>query len=484
MFTKTLRTLCALVCVALVAGCAQPYPKVEPDFESNWQPQRYQAEVALLASAPEAFAKRIQLVRQAQSSIDMTYFDWEQDTLGVLLLSEIKFAANRGVKVRLTLDDLMVFDAKWLAELDSHDNIEIRIFNPFDSRKSGWLGRAIDFSSHQNRLDNRLHEKYFNVDHTHMILGGRNIGSDYFGYNKHANFFDLDVLFKGEVIVAFDANYQNLWNSTHVTPIRELIEVEENHQYVDFYTTMAKVNKDNKQVIKNVYTHVANLKQPDFIQTEVTPVFDSLQKLENNKPYFRTRAERSINKELRSANKVVISTPYIVPTQGKFTVIEKLREQGTDVTLLTNSSASNDSGFIPAYYEQHRITLLEKGVNLYEYKDTALNEDHFYHGDTYYHNKALIIDDKLSFIGSSNFDPRSDFLNLEFGLFIHSEAFAAQLEEYLFGDKALFWDVTLDDQGNPIWSSGNESTADNPNYGAWHEITDRIFRKMDGEFEL
>ncbi|MCR9663939.1 MULTISPECIES: phospholipase D-like domain-containing protein [Vibrio harveyi group] len=481
MFAKTLRTLCALLCVA---GCAQPYPKVEADFESNWQAQSYHAEVALLASAPEAFAKRVQLVRQAKSSIDMTYFDWEQDTLGILLLSEIKFAANRGVKVRLTLDDLMVFNEKWLAELDSHENIEIRIFNPFDSRKTGWLGRAINFSSNQERLDNRLHEKYFNVDHTHMILGGRNIGSDYFGYNKDANFFDLDVLFKGEVIQAFNANYQKLWTSEHVTPIRDLIKVSDDHRYINFYTTMAKVNKENKAVIENVYNHVESLVQPDFVPAEVTPVFDSLQKLVNNKPYFRKRAERSINAALSSAKKIVISTPYIVPTQGKFNIIDQLRTQGTHVTLLTNSSASNDSGFIPAYYQQHRIELLEKGVELYEYKDTARNEDHFYHGDTYYHNKALIFDYKLSFIGSSNFDPRSDFLNIEFGVFIQSEAFAQHLEAYLLGDESLFWHVTLDEQDKPIWSSPEKSTTDNPNYGSWDELKDWIFRKMDWEFEL
>lgn len=484
MFNKTLRTLCVLLCVAFVAGCAQPYPKVEPDFESDWQAQNYHAEVALLASAPEAFARRIQLVRNAKSSIDMTYFDWEKDTLGILLLSEIKFAANRGVKVRLTLDDLMVFNEKWLAELASHENIEIRIFNPFDSRKIGWLGRAINFASNQDRLDNRLHEKYFNVDHTNMILGGRNIGSDYFGYNKKANFFDLDVLFQGDVIKAFDANYNYTWNSKHVTPIQELIKVDENHRYADFYKAMAKANKGNKPVIQDVYDQVAKLKQPDLISAEVTPVFDSLKKLENNKPYFRTRAERTIKAELNAAKNVIISTPYMVPTQGKFSVIEQLEKQGTEVTILTNSSASNDSGFIPAYYQKHRITLLNKGVDLYEYKDTAHNEDHFYHGDTFYHNKALIFDDRLSFIGSSNFDPRSDFLNLEFGLFIRSDAFAKHLQEYLLGDKDLFWKVTLDEQGEPLWSSPSETSVDNPNYGAGHELTDWIFRKMGAEFEL
>ncbi|MDG2898319.1 phospholipase D-like domain-containing protein, partial [Vibrio parahaemolyticus] len=207
--------------------------------EANWQTTQHQADVYLIPTAPEAFARRVELVRNAQQSIDMTYFSWESDTLGLMLLNELKHAADRGVQVRLTLDDLLVFNEKWLADLSAHNNIQIRLFNPFDSRKSGWIGRAINFSTHQQRLDNRLHEKYFNVDHQWMILGGRNIGNDYFGYSRKANFFDMDVLFKGSIIQAFDQNYQQLWHSKHVTPIENIVKVNPN------YSAFAKaVNKE------------------------------------------------------------------------------------------------------------------------------------------------------------------------------------------------------------------------------------------------
>ncbi|MGR2949386.1 phospholipase D family protein [Vibrio vulnificus] len=483
MFPNALRALLIFTFSTLLVGCAQPYPEVEPDFEANWQTTQHQADVYLIPTAPEAFARRVELVRNAQQSIDMTYFSWESDTLGLMLLNELKHAADRGVQVRLTLDDLLVFNEKWLADLSAHNNIQIRLFNPFDSRKSGWIGRAINFSTHQQRLDNRLHEKYFNVDHQWMILGGRNIGNDYFGYSRKANFFDMDVLFKGSIIQAFDQNYQQLWHSKHVTPIENIVKVNPN--YSAFAKAVNKEEIDRNIILAEVEKQVKQLTSPNFITAQVTPVFDSLKKLENNKPYFRKRAERQVWQQITTANKAVISTPYVVPGNNGFAFIDTLMKQNTDVTLMTNSSASNDSGFIPAYYEEHRQTLLDKGVHILEYKNKAKNDDHYFHADTYYHNKTVILDDRLTYIGSSNFDPRSDFLNVEFGVLIQSETFAEHVMHYLTRQQdELFWQVSRDGQGQTQWQSMNETHTKNPNYGWWHKGPNWIFKKLNGEFEL
>ncbi|HHF3266075.1 phospholipase D family protein [Vibrio alginolyticus] len=483
MFPNALRALLIFTFSVLLVGCAQPYPQIEPDFEANWQTTQHQAEVYLIPTAPEAFARRVELVRNAQQSIDMTYFSWESDTLGLMLLNELKQAADRGVQVRLTLDDLLVFNEKWLADLSAHDNIQIRLFNPFDSRKSGWIGRAVNFSTHQQRLDNRLHEKYFNVDHQWMILGGRNIGDDYFGYSRKANFFDMDVLFKGNIIRAFDQNYQQLWDSEHVTPIENIVNVTPN--YSAFTKALNKGEKNKSIILAEVEKQVKHLTSPDFIAAQVTPVFDSLNKLENNKPFFRKRAEHQVWQQITSASKAVISTPYVVPSDGEFAFINTLMEQKADITLMTNSSASNDSGFIPAYYEEHRQTLLDKGVHILEYKNQAKNDDHYFHADTYYHNKTVILDDRLTYIGSSNFDPRSDFLNVEFGVLVQSEAFAEHVMHYLNRQQdELFWRVSRDGQGQTQWQSMNEIHTKNPNYGGWHKAPNWIFKKLNGEFEL
>ncbi|MFA0484563.1 phospholipase D family protein [Vibrio sp. 10N.222.55.B11] len=485
MTLSKLKTACTIMLIALVTGCAQPYPDVEPDFEANWQSTEHQAEVYLIPSAPEAFARRIDLVRQAKHSIDMTYFSWENDTLGLMLLNELKHAADRDVAVRLTLDDLLVFNDKWLAELDSHANIEIRLFNPFESRKAGWIGRAFNFSTHQKQLDNRLHEKYFNVDHHSMILGGRNIGDDYFGYSESANFFDMDVLFKGDVIAAFDRNYQALWNSEHVVPIQERIKIKEKEQYQAFTKALNKGEKNQALITSEVERQIKSLNQPKFISASVTPVFDSLEKLNDNKPYFRQRIEHLMKQKVPTPSKVIISTPYMVPSDNKFVFVDALRESEAEVTLLTNSSASNDSGFVPAYYEKHRETLLDKGVSIYEYKSQAINDEHYFHVDTYYHNKTVILDERVTYIGSSNFDPRSDFLNVEFGVLVDSEEFAKQVTHYLTRQKEeLFWAVSREQSGDTIWASEEQIHTKNPNYSSWNKVPDWLFRKMNGEFEL
>lgn len=485
MNSSHLHVLMMALLSAILTGCAQPYPKVEKDFETNWQSQSYSAQVYLLPNASQAYAQRVALIRGAKSSIEMTYFSWDKDALGLMLLDEIKQAADRGVKVRLILDDLLVFNEKWLAELNQHHYIEIKIFNPFNSRKTGWLGRAVNFSRHQKKLDNRLHEKYFNVDHEYMILGGRNIGESYFGYSQQANFFDMDTLFKGSVIAAFAAHYQTIWGSIYTVDIANLIHTKQGNSYVSFNKSLNKVHKKKALVLTDVSQQIEALITPEYMDVKVTPIFDSLQKLEDNKPYFRMRAQRTIQRNIENAKQVVISTPYFVPTQGHFEVIDQLEKNQAQVTLLTNSSSSNDSGFIPAYYEQHRGRLLDKGVNIYEYKDDAVNDDHFYHVDTYYHNKTIIFDTNVTFIGSSNFDPRSDFLNMELGVFIEGEAFAQQVSDYLLQDKAAFyWHVFRDSDNSIKWQSGDLLYRDNPNYGKWHELPNWLYRKMDAEMEL
>ncbi|WP_373875525.1 phospholipase D family protein [Vibrio agarivorans] len=485
MYFSRFHALMALAFSILVTGCASPYPHVEEDFQTDWQSQEYNAQVHLLPSAPEALARRIDLVRHAQQNIDLTYFSWDKDTVGLMLVDELVKAADRGVQVRIVLDDLLVFNEKWLAEADQHDNIQIKLFNPFGSRKMGWLGRAPNFMLNQQTLDHRLHEKYFNVDHHTMILGGRNIGDAYFGYSNSANFFDMDTLFKGDIITPFADNYQALWDSEHVQPISTQIKVKAGAQYKVLNKALSKSKRKHPGVVMDIENNIRRLKPLEMIDVVATPVFDSLDKLNDQQPYFRSRAENTIKTELEAAKQVTISTPYIVPSQNKFDVIEQLTEQGTEVSLFTNSSASNDSLFIPAYYKQHRQTLLDMGVDIHEYRDQAVNEDHFFHVDTYYHNKTLIVDDKLTYIGSSNFDPRSDFLNVEFGVFIQSEAFAKDVHHYLTKQQStLYWHVTRDDEGKTTWESNAEIHSKDPNYGSWHKVPDWIFKKMDGEFEL
>ncbi|TMX31713.1 phospholipase [Vibrio rotiferianus] len=473
-----------LVLTSMAMGCASSVPEVSSDFERSWQASHFKADAYLIPTAPEALARRIVMVREAQHSLDMTYFSWDKDTVGLMLLNEVKLAADRGVRVRLTLDDLLVFNEKWLAEVAQHEYIDIRIFNPFASRRMGWMGRSFDFVMQKQKRDHRLHEKYFNVDHQMMILGGRNIGNAYFGYSREGNFFDMDVLFRGDVIEAFADNYQSMWDSEFVTPIEEVIKAKPADDYPLFSQALSTAQQD-REVVDAITDSIEKLVEAKFTSVMTTPVFDSTDKLLDNQPYFRRRLEHTLQVPLERAEHVMISTPYPIAIQGEFRVIDQLKEQGTSVSLVTNSLSSNDSAFIPAYYESYREQLLDSGVNIYEYKDRALNDDHHFHVQTYYHNKTVIVDSLQTYIGSSNFDPRSDFLNIEFGVVVESSQFAQQVHDYILNQKqGLFWRVERDDSNQTQWIAEESRVSESPNYGAEKAIPSWLFRQIPIELEL
>jgi putative cardiolipin synthase len=268
-------------------------------------------------------------------------------------------------------------------------------------------------------------------------------------------------------------------------PIQERIQIQETEQYQAFTKALNKGEKNKALITSEVERQIKSLNQPKFISASVTPVFDSLEKLNDNKPYFRQRTEHLMKQKVATPTKAIISTPYMVPSDNQFVFVDALRENQAEVTLLTNSSASNDSGFVPAYYEKHRETLLDKGVSIYEYKSQAINDDHYFHVDTYYHNKTVILDDRFTYIGSSNFDPRSDFLNVEFGVLIDNEEFAKQVTHYLTRQKEeLFWEVSRAQSGETTWVSGEQKQTKNPDYSSWNKLPDWLFRKINGEFEL
>ncbi|WP_394131733.1 phospholipase D family protein [Shewanella maritima] len=472
-----------IIVSVVIQACTLSYPDIDDDFEQQWTAATYQANAYVIPSAPEALATRITMIREANATIDMTYFSWDKDTVGLVLMNELLIAAERGVKVRLTLDDLLVFNENWLASVASHPNIQIKIFNPFKSRKSGWAGRIFDFAIHQKKLDHRLHEKYFNVDHQQMILGGRNIGDAYFGFSQKGNFFDMDVLFTGELISAFADNYEQLWQGDYAVPIDELIMIKQ-PGYDEFYHELTKVLNQNQPVVDAIYHAVANLVDAELIAVHATPIFDSVAKLTNNKPYFRSRLEHEASIHLTDASSVTISTPYAIKDEHYFSTISKLAAQQTEVTLVTNSAKSNDSAFIPAYYEQYREELLDKQVNIFEYKANAENKDHFYHEQTYYHNKAVIIDEQVSYVGSSNFDPRSDYLNIEFGVLIESAKIAKAINSYIFEQKDLLWQVKRDSEAKTFWQSDDEIIYDSPDYHSMHKLPDWVLRHLRLSIEL
>ncbi|MCL9773925.1 phospholipase D family protein [Vibrio methylphosphonaticus] len=473
-----------ILIILSLSGCALPQQQVSQEFEHNWDYETVRSDVALIKTAPEAIARRVDLVRSATKSIDIEYFSWDKDTTGLMLLNELIIAAERGVKVRIILDDLLVFNDKWLASAASHHNLSIKLFNPFNARKSGWLSRAFDFKKNQSSLDHRLHEKYINIDGQTLVLGGRNIGDAYFSYKKKNNFFDLDVLVRGDVISSFEANFEEHWNGPYTSDLTHLITVKENQPGDTFRYLLTKNHKKNPDIVNDIEHQIASLNKPEYVPAKVTAIFDSAKKIEDAKPYFRYRVEHFIYRYPSEKKDLFISTPYMLPNEDGFKVVNDFITSGAKVTLATNSLASNDSGFVPAYYATHRHELLDKGLDIYEYDTHALHLKNTNTRQGHYHNKAFILDHRLSYIGSSNFDPRSDFLNLELGLLIESEEFAIQLKDYIIGDRSLFWKVNKNNNGKLEWQRGEQKKTKDPNYSIINKASDKLFKAMDIESEL
>ncbi|GGB20495.1 phospholipase D-like domain-containing protein [Agarivorans gilvus] len=479
---KTLSVV--LLALASIACSSAPPPRPR-DFEHSWQSQLLPAQVYLINTAPEALARRIQAIRQAQDYIQLEYFTWGHDLSGATVYKELLDAANRGVKVQLILDDLIEFENHWLLELAEHDNIRIRIFNPFEARKLGWFTRAFNFQANKQRLNHRLHEKYFNVDGKLMIIGGRNIGDDYLGYGQSANFFDLDIMLTGPSIGEFEANFKMLWHSEYVKSVWRVIKRNSQPQQAGFLADYAELQVQRPDKAKDIEQQLAQLTAPQYVAATVSPVFDSLDKLQDSQPYFTSRLERLLEQRLEKASKVLFSSPYLVPSEEEFAGFKALSEQGGELSLITNSSASNDSPFVSAYYSKHRAELAQLAGQLLEYTHDAKHQDYFTQVTTHYHNKAFIVDQAISYVGSSNFDPRSKFLNMELGLVIESKEFAQQLENYLLAEQQQrYWRVEVDEQQQLVWQQGEQTMRLNPEQGGFKRFSEKLYRLLGIKYDI
>ncbi|MBC7002073.1 phospholipase D family protein [Photobacterium sp. BZF1] len=481
--TKLLfRILCILV-PSLLIGCSAK-PEQWLNKESMSLPTAYQGEVFLIPEAPQALAYRIQAVRNAERYIEVEYFSWNADASGMTLWNELLAAAKRGVKVSVIVDDLLIFDEKWLVDIDRHPNLSIKLFNPFNARKMGWLTRAADFEMHRERLNHRLHEKYFNVDGQLMVLGGRNIGDDYFGFSPDANFFDLDVLVKGEVISAYEENFDQLWVSELVVPVRAVIAYSAKRHDGSFAAAYQQNIANNQMIVESIERKLELLPDPKYIEADLFPMFDSKRKRSDSQSYLRKRIEHFANINEWPQKELVLSTPYMIQSQEHDSMFSALVERDVDVTVLTNSVASNDSPFAAAYYQTYRLALLDLGIKVFEYDSHSLHSSNYFNSHGYYHNKAFIADNRISFIGSSNFDPRSDMTNLELGLLVESDEFARDLKMYLqAGNPDKFWQVGRH-QDDLVWSKQNEIKLMEPRMKSNQRLTNGFYRMLKIQNEL
>ncbi len=447
--------------------------------------------VFAVPNGTDAFAARMLLARAAQRSLDLQYYIWRSDNTGDMLFQAVWEAAERGVRVRILLDDVNTKDLDdTIATLDSHPNIEVRLFNPFANRN--W--RIGDFTTDFSRVNRRMHNKSFTADNQMTVVGGRNVGNEYFGVDSPVEFADLDAVLTGAAVHDVSKQFDLFWNSESAYPALSVVRSVSKD-------TVAKVRQGWDQTAQQPQTadYIHALSETPLVQVlnkgtvplewvSAHVVHDNPAKALDEpgveKTYMLPHLIQALGKPLRELDLV---SPYFVPTRDGTRTLRTLADQGIKVRVLTNSLAATDVSPVYAGYTRYREDLLRGGnLSLYELKpyrpmDRASRKEHKQASGTgsssaSLHAKTFAVDRNRIYIGSFNLDPRSQKLNTEMGVVLDSPALATRLAKAFDGaipQKA--YEVRLTTDGDDIeWvertDKGEVIHSSTPEVGVFRRI--------------
>jgi putative cardiolipin synthase len=429
----------------------------------------------LVSTGPEAFAVRARTAHLAERSLDVQTYIWNDDLTGRFLAYALLAAADRGVKVRLLVDDMDARDKNYgFAALDAHPNIEVRMFNPLPSR-SGTLAFIGDFMASGKRLNHRMHNKTWIADNRIAIVGGRNLGDEYFGASEEVNFVDLDFAMLGPVVREASASFDKYWNSRAVYPIALLSPEGVTPEVLE--RLRKRTGQATDEVRNSPYAEL--LRRDDAVErllagdwpldwsTEFQFVSDDPLKALKAEGLEKSDVLSTLVPVLNSAQRSqTLISPYFVPGRKGTDFLLAGAKDGKQVRILTNSLAANDVAAVHGGYSQYRKDLLEGGVSLWELKPlpgTKAKASMFGSSGSSLHTKALVVDGQRLFVGSYNLDPRSTALNCEQGVLVTSSALGGQFEQIFEqqSDGARAWRVSLVD-GDLRWTDGKTTYDRDP----------------------
>jgi putative cardiolipin synthase len=392
----------------------------------------------------DAFAARVLLAAAAEQSLDVQYYIWHGDQTGYLLYEAMWRAAERGVRVRMLLDDANTKGLdETIATLASHPNIEVRLYNPLMQREARLANFVTDFE----RVNRRMHNKSFIADNQVAIVGGRNVGNEYFGAGEETLFTDLDVIAIGSVVREVSAEFDLYWNSASAYPAASIIPAPAPEARPKLEAKFAEVRADPVSV-----TYIKALRETELVQQLLSgrlPMEWANAQVVRDDPAKTLDTSARTDLLLLSALLPAIGqpktsfdlvSPYFVPGDGGTEALEKLAKSGVQVRVLTNSLAATDVPAVHAGYAKRRCDLLRAGVRLYEFKPTGTEHEKEAKSKVgssstgQLHAKTFALDRDRIFVGSFNFDQRSAHLNTEMGLVIDSPALAQRLSTSLDRD--------------------------------------------------
>ena len=477
-----MRTLCRILAVStvmLIAGCSTarldvprpPSHAIDHPGEtflgrtvaSQLAASPGQSGFHLLVVGQEAFLARAALAESAERTLDLQYYIIAEDATATLLLYRALRAAQRGVRVRLLIDDMSAVGRDFdLATLAAHPNVQVRVFNPFLHRSPLGIFRLLEYFGDSTRLNRRMHNKLWIADNAAAVIGGRNLGDAYFHARGESDFADLDVLAAGPVVAEVSRSFDEYWNSEWAVPIQAFLGEPPGAGQRDLIFSQMTARAERFRESEYAQTlrasdlgRLVRSGQFPLIPARATALYDA-----PAKPQAKTAEQPGhIFSVLRNAiesaqQEVILISPYFIPSERGMGVLCALTRRGVRVSVLTNSLASTDVPVVHAGYARYRPRLLACGMELHELRPSATRTGSARLGlssGASLHAKAVVVDRKVVLVGSMNLDPRSRLTNSEISVLIESPVLGGQLG-------TLFEDATALDQAFRVelTAPGNE----------------------------
>ncbi len=448
----------------------------------------------LLIDNIQAFTQRCELIQGAEKTLDLQYYYFQGDTSGHILAQLLVDAANRGVRVRVLLDDIDTLGADdALRILNAHPAIEIRLFNPFRFRG---LLRYLEFLTDLPRVGRRMHNKAIIADNALAIVGGRNIGDIYFAAHSEFLFLDIDLLSLGPIVKNISCSFDEYWNSNWAIPVNQLYPDPDKvyalariKNYLKRYVSTVKSSHLTKSLQGNAAD--SGLFELNYYWAEARLYYDTPSKIiRSNKRKSSALIEELRDVVAQANSELMIVSAYLIPTESTLGWMQKLVSSGVKIKVLTNSLAATDVIAVHAGYLRKRGELLRMGISVYELKPTAYARHKkkfkiLHPGSrTSLHAKTIVIDRQQVFIGSPNLDPRSSDLNTEMGLLVDNMQLAAQVvsmfDEVADGNDSYLLRINKTNISAVEWVSQTDSNevvfTSDPDVGWWRRLRLSIYR--------
>jgi putative cardiolipin synthase len=446
-----------------------------------------QASVTSLWSPQNGLISRVDLIENARETLDAQYYEWTSDRVGTYLLDRVLRAADRGVHVRLLVDDLHIGSrTKAIAFIREHNNVDVRLYNPSQHRRNA-VTRGLEFARRFRRLGRRMHNKLLIADGDTAIVGGRNIADPHFGLHDSMNLIDYDVLLVGAPVEKLCSIFDSYWASAATVQNAAATDSSDLSRARSDLAQRMSAQSDLNEVLDRIGEHQTDHRRYDVEGSDITVIAD--EPLQTETPLAVHQALVRAAGDARES--VTIVTPFFVPGEADISLYKQWTSRGLDVRVLTNSLASNPGTIANSGYRKGRPGLLEAGLDLFELRADASSKDEWEIPPTSarllgLHAKLYIIDGRRVILGSANLDPRSRRINTEMTITIESDVFAQDIENAVDGLIAPpnAWAVNVAADGSLTWVSDGGALTRQPARGVWQRIVDGVAGRLPIDEQL